>query len=820
MRQENDPCWGMEMAQRAQATKQMAERPLRAGIYGLLVVALLLRMALVRGGGQYFWPDENRYLAAQDACAKIACGHIRAGLTSLVAPGDHVGFKLLGLLPAALERLTGVNDPRLAATFFALFSWTGLIFLWQWARRIGATLEAQALTLLLAVSCTTLTYYSRHLLPYDPSLALALAALMVGAKQPASPLRIFAAGALVGCAVLVYLGYWLIGGMVLVLLCFEQKESGRQRVFRGMAASLGFASALLAVWLLDQWGEGMMIANARKFSGSITQGDFGIGYRLVWEYFWHAEGPAMLLWIVAAVYAGRRSWDFFRGRCVVPPAWWLSGLALVLLYSGMVLSSDAMNKFVVYGRSARQLAPFFCLTGGLTLADYLSRHRRRQFLAWIIGSAVVVNATWHLEPVVTQVFPRDFRRLGEARLAVAPSAEPGRSYYRYVNVDHYLFEPEELSGPPAATLLAQRHPYEFAPYLYEGTSEQQRARRRAADQRMRLVLVRPPEAELVGGEPYGMITMRVRFAANRAGMAEPVLSLGPRDNGDLFFVRYLSDHDIVFGLESVGAAVLTGEPVRFEPGREYTLQFFNGSLLPPAATEMKADDETRRVYFQNLVRVRLDGREVLAGLAAPHVVRPGEAYAGYNFVRAGSAGTAFSGSILGVQRGGYPPLPTGELGHADYGAARMVAWLPGSSAGVPEPLLVVGVPGHATLVYVRVLPGGRAKFGAEFWGVGSVEGETFAAPSDTATEIIIRLPDLYPPAGDPRWGAVPRAVQEVRRARLTILLNGRVALDRAVMATTAGTPVVFGENPVGGSLVYQKFTGRLVHGLRLELAEP
>lgn len=792
------------------------------GLIGvLLLVALVLRLALVWGGGQFFWPDESRYAAAQDAFLVMADGHPRAGLTSLVAQGDHVGFKLLGLLPATLERLTGVRDPRMAAAFFSLFAWTGLIFLWQWARRTGASLEAQAWTVLLAVTCTSLTFYTRHLFPYDSSLALALAALFVGAKAKASLRRIYAAGALAGCAVLVYFGYWLLGGVVLVLLCGGQKSTWGQRILRGGAAGLGFASVLLAMWLLDQWGEGTMIANTRKFSASITQGDFGQGYRLVWEYFWHAEGPVVLLWLGAAVSAGRRAWMDFRGEYRLPPVWILSVLGLVMVYAGLVLTSDVMHKFVVYGRSARQMAPFFCLAGGLALADWLSIRRRKMMMALLVGVSLAVNAAWHLGPVVTQMFPKEFRQLGEVRLAAAPPAEAGRSYYRYVNVDHYLFEPEVLPYLPESILLFRRHPYEFAPYLYEGSSAKQRARRRATDQRMRLVLVRAPEALVVSGEPYGMITMKVRFAADRGGMSEPLLSLGPQDNGDLFFVRYLNNHDLVIGMESVGVTVLTSDPVRFEAGREYELGLFSGSMLPPESAVLSPNEEYRRLYYQNLISVRWEGRELLNELVEPHAMRAKEIYSGFNFVRASSASTAFSGTILNVHRSGYPPLPAGRgLGNVDYGAARMIAWLPAAAAGVPEPLLVVGIPGQATLGYVRVLPGGKAKVGAEFWGFGAFESEKIAAASDSATEIIFHFPALYPPVGDPRWGKVSLAAQEARRSRLTILVNGRVVLDQEVKPTGApSAPVFLGRNSVGGSWVTNKFTGRLLQGMRLPLSE-
>jgi len=799
----------------------MSNRPdkLNRAIIALLLAGLGLRLALVWGGGQFFWPDESRYVAAQDAMISIADGRVMAGLTSLVAQGDHVGFKLLGLLPAAVERMTGVQDPRLAAGFFSLFSWMGLIFLWLWARRLGASPAAQAWTVLLAVTCTTLTFYTRHLFPYDPSLALALAALLVGAKENASLPRLAAAGALTGCAVLVYFGYWLLAGVVLILIGLGQKESWGRRCLRGVAAGLGFASVLLAVWLLDRCGAGTMVTNARNFSGTVFQGDFDQGYRLVWEYFWHTEGLGVLLWLGAGFYAARRAWCDFRGARELPPAWALGVLALGLVYAGLVLTSDVMHKFVVYGRSARQLAPFFCLVGGLALAEWFAGRGRRA--AWLVAGVLAANAAWHLGPVFTQVFPKEFRRLGAVQLATVPPAEPGRSYYRYVNVDHYVFEPEVLPHPPEATLLVRLHPYEFAPYLYEGSSAQQRALRRATDQRMRLVRVRVPDEWLVGGGTEGMITMKVRFAPGRGGMAEPLLSLGAKGAGDLFFVRYLDDRLAMFGMESVGDVVVTSSPVEYTPGEEYELAFFSGSLMPLPGPAAKARPDSQRLYYENLVSVRRDGREILTSLVSPHAVRADEIYVGYNQVRANSADTAFRGAIRQVVRGGYPPLPAGGLGDADFGAARMVVWLPAAAAGVPEPLLVVGSAGQATLGYVRVLPGGQVRLGTEFWGVGVAESDAVAAPPEVATEIVFHFPALYPPVGDARWGAVPRAEQEARRARVTILLNGRVVLDQEAKATAApSSPVVFGKNPVGGSWVGERFTGRLMQGMRLPLSGP
>lgn len=324
-----------------------------------------------------------------------------------------------------------------------------------------------------------------------------------------------------------------------------------------------------------------------------------------------------------------------------------------------------------------------------------------------------------------------------------------------------------------------------------------------------------PEVVPVSGETQGALRMQVRFAAGRAGHHEPLVSLGTRAAGEVFFVHYLSERQLVVGMERIGVAVHRSRPVDYEPGRHYELELFSGSMARPVTEAGDPDEKLMLVANQPLVRVRWDGEQILDARVPSQVVRSEEVYFGANMARSSSAGVAFTGEITDVRRGGYPAGPAGGLGDRDHGAARLMIWPPAAAAGVPEPLLVVGEPGRATLGYVRVLPGGQVKLGAEFWGVGAHESEAVDAPSDVPAEVVIHFPALYPPVGDPRWGKVERVRQEARRSRLTMLLNGRVVLDREVGDTDVPpVPVAFGENPVGGSLVTHKFSGLLVPGLR------
>lgn len=324
----------------------------------------------------------------------------------------------------------------------------------------------------------------------------------------------------------------------------------------------------------------------------------------------------------------------------------------------------------------------------------------------------------------------------------------------------------------------------------------------------------------VTGEDYGVVRMRVRFKAGRAGYYEPLLSLGRKGNGDVFFVRYLSEKQLTVGLESIGEAVFVSGPIDYEPGRTYEVEMFCGSMLPPPSAKPDETDEIRREYLKSQVSVVWDGKQVLKELAQPHSVRPQDTYAGVNMARSSSASLAFSGEISDVHRGGDPILPPGVLEKRDFGPIRLAVRLPLAAAGVPEPLLVVGVPGLATLGYVRVLPGGRAKFGAEFWGLGAYESDEVAAPGEQPTDVVFSFPALFPPVGDPHWGGVPPAVQAARRSQLKIEVNGRVVLQREMGAVALpSTPIAIGKNPAGGSLVYDKFSGRVMQAGRLPLTD-
>ncbi|HVT73220.1 MAG TPA: DUF2079 domain-containing protein [Lacunisphaera sp.] len=327
----------------------------------------------------------------------------------------------------------------------------------------------------------------------------------------------------------------------------------------------------------------------------------------------------------------------------------------------------------------------------------------------------------------------------------------------------------------------------------------------------------PPQPVAISGAADGMIRLKVRFAAGRAGTTEPLLALGAPGRGELFFVHYLDEHRLVPGFDCLGLAVQTGGAIDYEAGKVYELDLFSGSLLAPAGgAPGKAQGHSG---YEDFVHFGWNGREVLGTVAPAHLLGVGEIHPGYNFVRSGSAVARFSGELLEVRRGGYPPMTAAGTRH--FGAVRLEVELPAAGTGEAEPLVVVGVQGEATLGYVRLLPDGKIKVGADFWSIGAFESEPVEVDRTKPVEITYSFPVFYPAPGDARWGGVAAGEQQRLRSRLQIRINGALAEDRAVAAPVPREPLLaIGRNPVGGSVVTERFSGRVLRVTRTPLESP
>ena len=161
----------------------------------------------------------------------------------------------------------------------------------------------------------------------------------------------------------------------------------------------------------------------------------------------------------------------------------------------------------------------------------------------------------------------------------------------------------------------------------------------------------------------------------------------------------------------------------------------------------------------------------------------------------------------------YPKNPeASRMIFGSYGLVKMRLHLPGTAAGIPEPVLSCGRAGNASLIYIRLLKNSRAKVGIDFWGLTSVESKEFQLPaSDGEIEFDCSIPAFHSWRDDSEWEGLTPTSRERLSGEYVIAVNGAVQLKGTVnYPQEAHAQVFIGVNPLGGSLVSDVFTGSVV----------
>jgi hypothetical protein len=450
----------------------------RAAVQLLLIAfaSMVLRVVLVVSGGQFYWGDETRYEIARDIARTLSHGEFLYAFSRM---GQHPLFGVMGAVPAAVEQATH-EDARIPGTFFAAFSVLNVGLLAAIAKRSGAS-DGESVVAggLLALS-TSMLYFARHLLPYDVAMTFGLLAVFVGIGRGARAASMLC-GALAACAFLTYTGYWTLGGtaMVVHVLAAGSRRAG---VRRAMFSALGLASTIGAVVVGSLAAGENLLRALTEFSRQVDQGDFGEGWRLPWEYLWHAEHFILVMWLLALVWAisKLRSPDLPQRARVG-----LIGVAFV--YASLATLSVVTHTFVVYGRLARQVVPFLCLITAAALyrAAVSFSPRPRLLFTSAVMVVLLVQAGFNVMTPLRQVFPAEFVR--DAR---RDGRIPADADVVAINAKRLYPGPEAVTLPSHYTVLRRAaHPLQFLPYQYEGYPPSRREALRSADIEMKLLLV-------------------------------------------------------------------------------------------------------------------------------------------------------------------------------------------------------------------------------------------------------------------------------------------------------------------------------------------
>ena len=320
----------------------------------IIVVSMVLRWALILQGGLFFNPDEYRYHRAIDFLHQLKSGEVREALLMFYKYADHNGYMVIAAVPAALQGVLDVmgippeRSMKLAAMMLSLFSVANLALVFAIARRTGRSKKEALLAMFLLAASCTMYRYSRHLLPYDISIFFALLTIyLVHGSRSAKAL--FGCGVSAFLVFMTYNAFWTLSGLVLVY-ALVQLLAGEKKQFAWVVG--GFLLLPLWQFVMAELLGYSYLQSLSNFSATITQGTWSEGWWLGWAYLWHSEHTLLLVWAlgIGLLLASRLE------RSVL---YWL--LLVVAMYLLLVLGSVVLQKFVVYGRSMRQLVPFICL---------------------------------------------------------------------------------------------------------------------------------------------------------------------------------------------------------------------------------------------------------------------------------------------------------------------------------------------------------------------------------------------------------------------------------------------------------------------------
>jgi hypothetical protein len=182
----------------------------------ILLASILLRWILIFQGGQYYFSDEQRYQTSQEMAELLLHGKVGEAGLKLFSTPEHLGYKVIGIVPALLERIVG-QSLVLPALFFSLFSVLNLYLIFLLSRRAGSSLSEALFALIFASLSQSLFFYSRHFMPYDVAVTFGLLALYFGLADKPGMGTSETCGALSSLCFITYNGYWILAGLAMLV---------------------------------------------------------------------------------------------------------------------------------------------------------------------------------------------------------------------------------------------------------------------------------------------------------------------------------------------------------------------------------------------------------------------------------------------------------------------------------------------------------------------------------------------------------------------------------------------------------------------------
>ncbi len=338
---------------------------------------------------------------------------------------------------------------------------------------------------------------------------------------------------------------------------------------------------------------------------------------------------------------------------------------------------------------------------------------------------------------------------------------------------------------------------------------------------------RQPLAPAINGFSGGnFVRLGLELPRQAAGRREPLVVTGAADQQDLFFITYISDEIVRFGLHHAGAEPLLSPPVAIKPGDLQVLEASLGSFYPNPKN-------ARERELAQLLVVRLNGQTLWVVPQAFYPAGGQRPVIGRNLPGSDGYAVAFSGRIVAQEAA--QPFPAAPLspfvlppywlesaGQPAYGAMRLLLALPAQPAPKLEPLLVTGstaiLADYVTITYP--LPG-QLSLGYVHAGTGGPQSPRMRVDATHRQIVEIDVPSLYPSEGDDFFAT--RTLSEIallKRNHARIKLNGRILFDTPVPAfDSAAAQITVGVDRLAQAFG-SHFSGQILAVERISLQPP
>lgn len=151
--------------------------------------------------------------------------------------------------------------------------------------------------------------------------------------------------------------------------------------------------------------------------------------------------------------------------------------------------------------------------------------------------------------------------------------------------------------------------------------------------------------------PYGALRLKVRFPPDRWPQAEPILTTGANEAGDIVYVIYHDQDHIRIGLDHWFSGGPLTAPIKIDYTQEHTLEISLGSLYPPKEAVVFAEENPALVAsLKRRVVIRLNGQTLIDAESDFYESSPNQIRLGRNEINATSCGPEFFGTITEAER--------------------------------------------------------------------------------------------------------------------------------------------------------------------------